>query len=122
MIGSSRRPTPTEGGPRDVAEQMADAMRDAALDAGLRPSALTGIGVGSPGTVNEATGAVSQARNLPGWDGTFRLGPWLTKALGPPVSVGNDVGVATDAEAQLGAGRPYKSMVGVFWKPNRSTR
>src|SRR5204862_3065398 len=33
----------------------------------------------------------------------------------PPVSVGNDVGVATAAEAQLGAGRPYKSMLGVFW-------
>ena len=90
-------------------------MRDAALDAGLRPSALTGVGVGSPGTVNETTGAVSQARNLPGWDGTFKLGPWLTKVLGPPVSVGNDVGVATAAEAQLGAGRPYKSMLGVFW-------
>jgi glucokinase len=115
VIGSSRRPTPTEGGPRDVAEQMSDAMRDAALDAGLRASALTGVGVGSPGTVNEATGSVSQARNLPGWDGTFKLGPWLAKALGSPVSLGNDVRVATDAEARLGAGRRYKSMLGVFW-------
>src|SRR5918994_1429819 len=115
VVGSSRRPTPTEGEPKDVAEQMSDALREAALDAGARPSELAGAGVGSPGDVNETTGAVSQARNLPGWDGTFKLGPWLTKSLGTQVSVGNDVGVATEAEAKLGAGRPYSSLIGVFW-------
>ena len=29
--------------------------------------------------------------------------------------VGNDVRVATQAEAKLGAGRHYKSLLGVFW-------
>ncbi|MGH2966543.1 MAG: ROK family protein [Solirubrobacterales bacterium] len=115
VLGSSRRPTPTTGGPGDVAEQMAETLREAALEAGMRPSELTGGGVGSPGDVNEATGAVSKARNLPGWDGTFQLGKWLAKSLGTPISVGNDVQVATNAEARLGAGRPYKSLLGVFW-------
>jgi glucokinase len=115
VVGSSRRPTPTGGGPKEVAEEMSDALRESALDAGVRPSELSGVGVGSPGDVNEATGAVSQARNLPGWDGTFKLGPWLSKSLGSPVWVGNDVGVATEAEARLGAGRHYKSLIGVFW-------
>jgi glucokinase len=115
VVGQSRRPTPTEGGPKDVAEEMSDALREAALDAGVRPSELAGAGVGSPGDVNEATGAVSRARNLPGWDGTFKLGEWLTKSLGTPVVVGNDVGIATEAEARLGAGRHYDSLIGVFW-------
>ena len=115
VLGQSRRPTPTKGGPGDVAEQMAEALREAALEAGVRPSELAGGGVGSPGDVNEATGAVSQARNLPGWDGTFQLGKWLAKSLGTPISVGNDVQVATNAEARLGAGRHYKSLLGVFW-------
>jgi glucokinase len=115
VVGQSRRPTPTEGDPKGVAEEMSDALREAALDAGVRPSELTSAGVGSPGDVNEVTGAVSQARNLPGWDGTFKLGEWLSKSLGTPVSVGNDVGVATQAEAKLGAGRHYKSLIGVFW-------
>ncbi|HEY7152307.1 MAG TPA: ROK family protein [Solirubrobacterales bacterium] len=115
VLGQARRPTPTEGTPRDVAEQMAEALREAALEAGMRPSDLAGAGVGSPGDVNEATGAVSQARNLPGWEGNFQLGKWLAKSLGTPISVGNDVQVATNAEAQLGAGRPYKSLLGVFW-------
>jgi glucokinase len=29
--------------------------------------------------------------------------------------VGNDVQVATNAEFELGAGRPYRSLLGVFW-------
>ena len=49
VLGSSRRPTPTTGGPGDVAEQMAETLREAALEAGMRPSELTGGGVGSPG-------------------------------------------------------------------------
>jgi glucokinase len=115
VVGQSRRPTPTEGKPEGVAKEMADALREAAADAGVESGDLASAGVGSPGDVNESTGSVSQARNLPGWEGTFELGPWLSDALGTPVSVGNDVGVATGAEAQLGAGRDYDSLIGVFW-------
>jgi len=115
VLGDARRPTPTSGGPEDVAEQMAEAMREAAQAAGVEPGKLAGVGVGSPGNVNERTGAVSQARNLPGWEDEFKLGPWLHESLGAPVRVGNDVQVATEAEFRLGAGRPYQSLVGVFW-------
>jgi glucokinase len=115
VLGAARRPTPTEGGPEDVAGQMAAAMREAAKDAGLDTDALEAVGVGSPGDVNQRTGTVSQARNLPGWEGAFKLGPWLSKNLGAKVRVGNDVQVATEGEFHLGAGRPYKSLLGVFW-------
>src|SRR5436190_3537022 len=115
VLGEARRPTPTTGGPEDVAEQMAEAMREAAQAANIEPGALAGVGVGSPGEVNERTGSVSHARNLPGWEDTFKLGPWLAKQLGTKVKVGNDVQVATEAEFRLGAGRPYKFLVGVFW-------
>ena len=36
VLGEARRPTPTSGGPEDVAEQMAEAMREAAQAAGGR--------------------------------------------------------------------------------------
>jgi glucokinase len=94
---------------------MANALREAAAKAGIEPGDLTSAGVGSPGDVDESTGSVSQARNLPGWEGTFETGPWLADALGTQVFVGNDVGVATEAEAKLGAGRDYNSLIGVFW-------
>ena len=115
VLGEARRPTPTTGGPEGVAEQMAEALREAAQAAGVDPGELAGIGVGSPGIVNGRTGTVSQARNLPGWEREFELGAWLRESLGAPVRVGNDVQVATQAEFHLGAGRPYRSLVGVFW-------
>jgi glucokinase len=113
VLGSARRQTPTEGGPADVAAEMETALRDAAKAAEVDPSSLAGIGVGSPGTIED--GKVTSARNLPGWEGTFALAETLESALGCRVAVGNDVQVATDAEFKLGAGRLYSSLLGVFW-------
>lgn len=103
VLGSARRPTPTTGGPADVAAEMETALRDAAKAAELDPSELAGVGVGSPGTIED--GSVTSARNLPGWEGTFPLAATLETGLGCRVAVGNDVQVATDAEFKLGAGR-----------------
>ncbi len=115
VLGDARRPTPTEGGPEDVAAAMAEAVRDAAHAAGLAPGDLAGVGAGSPGGVDEAAGTVTGAKNLPGWEGTFALGDALQAALGTRVVLGNDVQVATDAEFAIGVGQPYHSLLGVFW-------
>jgi len=115
VSGEARHPTPTSGGPADVARAMAEALREAAAAAGVEPEALEGIGVGSPGDADGKTGVVSGARNLPGWEGSFPLGETLSGALGAPVRIGNDVQVATEAEFHLGAGREFQSLIGVFW-------
>ena len=115
MLGSARHPTPTEGGPADVANAMAAALTEAAKAASVEPSQLRGVGVGSPGVVDAAAGTVSHADNLPGWVASFPLAAALKSALGTKVVLGNDVGVATAAEFELGAGRPYHSLLGVFW-------
>ncbi|MFL5816964.1 MAG: ROK family protein [Conexibacter sp.] len=115
VLGQARHPTPTSGGPADVAAAMAAALREAAEAAGIEPSALNGVGVGSPGAIDADAGTVSGARNLPGWAGTFPLAEVLGQQLGTPVELGNDVQVATDAEVALGAGRGYRSLLGVFW-------
>ena len=115
VLGSARRPTPTSGGPADVAREMEAALRDAAKAAELEPASLLGVGVGSPGVIDAETGSVTSARNLPDWEGMFPLAATLEAALGCKVKVGNDVQVATDAEFKLGAGRTYDSLLGVFW-------
>jgi glucokinase len=115
VVGQARHPTPTEGGPEDVAAAMAAALREAAEAAGVRTDELTGVGVGSPGDADEKTGVVSSARNLPGWEGSFPLAATLEQRLGTKVRVGNDVQVATEAEFRLGAGREFQSLIGVFW-------
>jgi glucokinase len=115
VLGQARHPTPTSGGPADVAAAMAAALREAAEAAEIEPSALNGVGVGSPGAIDADAGTVSGARNLPGWAGSFPLAEVLGEQLGTPVELGNDVQVATDAEVALGAGRGYRSLLGVFW-------
>lgn len=115
VLGEARQPTPTSGGPEDVARAMEEALREAAAAAEVDTENLEGIGVGSPGDADEKTGVVSNARNLPGWDGRFPLGETLAQALGTEVRIGNDVQVATEAEFHLGAGREFQSLIGVFW-------
>src|SRR3954454_13262776 len=68
VIGESRRPTPTSGGPPDVVEAIAGAVREALAGAGIDPGALAGVGVGSPGDVDDRAGTVTSARNLPDWE------------------------------------------------------
>src|ERR1022692_4763018 len=91
VLGQSRHPTPTDGGPADVAAQMAQALIAAAAEAEVESSALAGVGVGSPGDVDERTGSVANARNLPNWLGSFELGQALSDKLVTRVWVGNDV-------------------------------
>lgn len=115
VVGEARHPTPTSGGPQDVADAMAAALREAAAAAGVETAALGGVGVGSPGAIDTAAGTVGQARNLPDWEGVFPLADALSQQLGTRVALGNDVDVATDAEVVLGAGRGAASLLGVFW-------
>ena len=116
VIGDARHPTPTSGGPPAVAAEMAAALGEAAAAAGAEPSSLVSVGVGSPGVIDTAAGTVASARNLTDWIEPFPLARELSETLGGvPVSLGNDVSVATDAEFKLGAGKPYQSILGVFW-------
>jgi glucokinase len=115
VLGQERRPTPTSGGPADVAAAIGEALAAAAAQVGVETGSLAGVGVGSPGEIDAASGTVTQARNLPDWEGTYPLGPELARLAGAPVALGNDVNVATDAESELGAGRDFRSLLGVFW-------
>ncbi len=115
VLGEARHPTPQDHGPDGVAAAMVAAMAEAAGSADLKTDGLAGVGVGSPGDVSRESGIVSRAKNLPDWGGSFPLGSRLSDALGTRVEVGNDVSVATKAEVELGAGRNFSSVLGVFW-------
>ncbi|MDP4920608.1 MAG: ROK family protein [Solirubrobacteraceae bacterium] len=116
ILARSRAATPHEGGPQAVADQIADNIDDALGQAGADAKHLKGIGVGSPGSVDQAAGTVANASNLPDWIEPFPLGGVLSQRFGNlPVRLGNDVSVAVNAEYKLGAGRPYDSLLGVWW-------
>lgn len=115
VLGQSRVPTPPDGGPKAIVRTIAQAVGAAAEEAGLATDSLVGVGVGAPGAIDPDAGLLINPPNLPGFGGEFPLGPELEQQLGTRVLLGNDVSVATEAEFVLGAGKPYKSILGVFW-------
>jgi len=115
VLGQSRVPTPSDGGPKAIVQTISQAVGAAADEAGLATDSLIGVGVGAPGGIDPDQGMLISPPNLPGFDGEFPLGPELEQRLGTRVWLGNDVSVATEAEFKLGAGKPYESILGVFW-------
>src|SRR5687767_9563005 len=73
VLGAARHPTPTRGGPADVALAIVGAAREAAAEAGVTVGDLAAVGVGSPGVVDDEAGTVTSARNLPDWEGSYDL-------------------------------------------------
>ena len=114
-LGQARRETPREGGPDAVVRELAGVLRDALAELDIEPSALEGVGVGAPGSIEPDAGIVVKVSNIAGWDAPFALGPALSAEIGAPVSIGNDVNGAVLAEHRFGAGRNYTSFLGVFW-------
>ena len=114
VLGEARRPTPTEGGPAGRRRAMAAALAEAAERPASRPTR-------SPGRRRLARRRRRGDRRRSRAPQPARLGGQLparralSDALGATVRVGNDVDVATDAEFKLGAGKPYDSLLGVFW-------
>jgi glucokinase len=83
-----------------------------AIDTALRdnPStAVRGIGLISPGTVDPQNGTILNASNLPCWR-NYPLAGEIQKAYGLPASVHNDANAAGLAEALWGASVGYKCM------------
>ena len=114
VAGTARVATP-QTGVEGVVEAIASTVLAALEEAGATPSALVGVGIGTPGLVDPATGSVSHAANVPGFSGRVALGPAVAERLaGARVKVENDVTAATLAEWRLGAGRDMQHLVGVF--------
>ena len=107
VVGQARHPTPTEGGPTAIVAAIADTRaRRRPESAGVAVEELGGVGVGSPGAVDQEAGTVASARNLPELGGArSRSPPRSRQALGAPSRVDNDVQVAVLGEFELGAGQ-----------------
>ncbi|MFL6127199.1 ROK family protein [Actinophytocola sp.] len=102
---------------RNTAHSAADLVRrvrrladKAAAEAGLSWSAVTYAVVGSPGVLNEASGSLDFAQNLPGW-GRPGLVDRLRAALEVGLAIENDVNLAAVGELARGAGQGLANFV-----------
>jgi glucokinase len=112
--GQCRVPTPRDKGPQGVINTMVDAVKFAISDAAIPNAQLVGVGIGGPGQIDPVAGTLSGAPNLPDWLGSVQVVEPMQQSLSAPVVLANDVQVAVIAEDQLGAGRNYSSVLGVF--------
>jgi glucokinase len=115
VVGHTRRDTPVHGGPGEVVRSLVQAMREAAATAGIELTELRSVGIGAPGSIDAATGSVLQVANIPGLGEPFALAPAVAAELGVAVRLGNDVTAAVEAERRYGAGRAFRSFLGLFW-------
>lgn len=114
VVGAARHPTPRTTAAEVMAEIVATVV-EALSSSGASPADLRAIGIGTPGSVDAGSGHVCKASNVPGFTADVALGPTVGAALGgAPVTVDNDVRVATVGEYRRGTGRPYRNLLGVF--------
>jgi glucokinase len=114
-VGDARTATPQTGDPGLVVEAIVGTIHDSLEKASALPPDLRAIGVGSPGEIDTATGAVMMAANVPGFSDRVELGPMISEALaGVDVTVDNDVRVGVLGVFKRGAGRPYRNLLGVW--------
>jgi glucokinase len=103
-------PTDVEKGPEDASVRMGAAVKEAIAQAGLEPSAVARVGLGSPGTMDIPTGKLIEPVNLKGWD-YFPIRDRVSQHCGLPVAFINDAAAAAYGEFWAGAGREFHSMV-----------
>lgn len=114
VVGSARAMTPLTNA-HDVIAAIVTSVLDALAEAKTTLDDLRAVGIGTPGEVDTPTGQVSRASNVAGFDAAVPLGPLVSRALNDvPVTVDNDVRVATLGEFRRGAGRPFRNLLGVF--------
>jgi glucokinase len=115
VVGQARSATPETGGAEDVILGLVSTLSSACADAEIEVADLTGVGVGSPGAIDQRRGIVSGAGNLPGEGAPIPIATGMKTLADVRAHVDNDVTVGVNAEYVLGAGKGSKSLLGVWW-------
>jgi glucokinase len=114
MVALESRPTEAAKGAKFVVDRIVH-MVNGAIEAVLSEHGgsrddFAGIGIGSPGPLNRATGTIINTPNL-GWR-NFPLRDLIANAVGLPAALDNDANCATYGEWWLGAGKNVDNLVG----------
>ena len=97
------------GNPELVADRMAQCANEALAKAGLTMDDVSSVGVGTPGSVDPATGTIVYANNL-----QFRNTPlrkYMEERIGKKIYVENDANVAAYGEALAGGAKGYSDVI-----------
>ncbi|HZC79834.1 MAG TPA: ROK family protein [Ktedonobacterales bacterium] len=115
VVSTSRKRTRPDRGVTFFTERLLTQVQDA-LDAAKLPanSAVTGIGIGIAGQVDRERGLLLSGPNIGAAFNNLPLATLLQDRFHLPVTVSNDVDVATIGEQHFGAARGIEDFVCVF--------
>jgi glucokinase len=102
--------TLVERGPEDGAKRIAEAALEAIRLAGLTPSEIARVGLGSPGTMDIPGRRLLQPANFPGWY-YFPLPDRVAHYAQMEVTFANDATAAAYGEFWVGPGKDLPSMI-----------
>jgi glucokinase len=106
----TRIPTNAPGDPEDGCRRMGDAVKQLIAEAGLTLPYIARVGLGTPGSMDVASGRLIHPHNLPGWH-DFPIRDRLIHHSGLPVTYANDANAAAYGEFWIGSGRDFHSLV-----------
>ncbi|MEU4424514.1 ROK family transcriptional regulator [Actinoplanes sp. NPDC024001] len=99
-----QRPTPAQAGPEEITEAVARLVDEVLTAAGVQRDQVLGLGLATPGPIDQSLGILVDPPQLPGWS-RVPIKEMLAGATGLPVTLDNDATAAAIGERWAGAGR-----------------
>ena len=109
-----RRPTPADTAPTHVVAAMADLVGDVLAEADVPRDRVLGLGLASPGPIDQDVGMLVAPPNLANWT-RVPMKQLLSDATGLPVTLDNDATAAAVGEMWSGAGRGVANFAYFFF-------
>lgn len=114
ILSQAKKRTHSEHGSDDVMGRLLDVASEALQSSGSARHDVRSVGIGVAGQVDSDKGELIRAPNLPNALLGTAVRDRVSKSLGLPVSLANDVVAAAAGEAAFGAGKGYPDFVCVF--------
>ncbi|MEW5798615.1 MAG: ROK family protein [Bacteroidota bacterium] len=112
ILATSKLPTRADENPQAVIEQIKKSISEVLKN--TNGASVAGIGIGSPGLIQNPGGIVKNPPNMKGWD-VIPLADEIAKEFKMRVEVDNDANVAAVAESKFGAGKDYPNFLFIIW-------
>lgn len=114
VLGTGKKKTRSDDGPKELMERIYATVDDALKDAKADIADVAGIGVGIAGQVDAEKGLLLGTANLARSVVDLPMADQLTRRYGVPASLRNDVQIAAVGEARFGAGKGVDDFMCVF--------
>ena len=109
LLAADKVPTASRGDYAAVVRDMAELVKNLCRRLDIDYRALSGVGIGAPGSIDSERGVIVYSNNLKWHD--VPIVEMLEKELGLPVSITNDANAAALGESYCGASKGCRSSV-----------